>query len=101
TVLYTSDHGDNLGARGMWNKSTLYRESTGVPMILAGPNTPANAVRRTATSLVDVYPTVLQAVGLPEVKEESALPGTSLFELARTPEDEERVVLSQYHAVGA
>jgi choline-sulfatase len=26
-VLYTSDHGDNLGARGLWGKSTFYEES--------------------------------------------------------------------------
>jgi choline-sulfatase len=26
-VLYTSDHGDNAGARGLWGKSTFYEES--------------------------------------------------------------------------
>ncbi len=31
-VVYSSDHGDNLGARGMWNKCLLYRESAAVPM---------------------------------------------------------------------
>ena len=35
TVVYTSDHGDNLGARGLWGKSTLYQESVSVPMLLA------------------------------------------------------------------
>jgi len=35
-VIYTSDHGDNAGARGLWGKSTLYEESSGVPMIAAG-----------------------------------------------------------------
>ncbi len=27
TVVYTSDHGDNVGARGLWGKSNLYQES--------------------------------------------------------------------------
>ena len=36
-VIYTSDHGDNAGARGLWGKSTLYEESAGVPLIIAGP----------------------------------------------------------------
>ena len=36
-VIYTSDHGENLGMRGRWGKSVLYRESTQVPLILAGP----------------------------------------------------------------
>ncbi len=30
-VMYTSDHGDNLGARGLWGKSTMYEEVAGVP----------------------------------------------------------------------
>src|ERR1700722_8285274 len=29
-ILYTSDHGDNLGTHGLWGKSTLYDESAGV-----------------------------------------------------------------------
>ena len=33
-VLYTSDHGDNLGARGLWGKSTMYEEVAGVPLII-------------------------------------------------------------------
>ena len=27
TVVYTSDHGDNVGARGLWGKSNMYEES--------------------------------------------------------------------------
>jgi len=34
-VIYTSDHGDNLGARGLWGKTTMYEESAGVPMLVA------------------------------------------------------------------
>ena len=36
-VVYTSDHGDNVGARGLWGKSNMYEESVGVPLIAAGP----------------------------------------------------------------
>ncbi len=36
-IIYTSDHGDNAGARGLWGKSNLYLESTAVPVILSGP----------------------------------------------------------------
>ncbi len=42
-VVYTSDHGDNVGARGLWGKSTMYEESAGVPLILAGPDIAAGA----------------------------------------------------------
>lgn len=101
TVVYTSDHGDNLGTRGLWNKSTLYRESTSVPMILAGPGVPSGAVRTTNTSLVDLYPTALDACGVRPIPEEAALPGRSLLELASLPNDPQRPGFSEYHAVGA
>ena len=42
-VVYTSDHGDNTGARGLWGKSTFYEESAGVPLIVAGPEVPSHS----------------------------------------------------------
>ena len=35
-VMYTSDHGDNMGSRGLWGKSMRYEESVGVPMLVSG-----------------------------------------------------------------
>ena len=96
-VLYTSDHGDNAGARGLWGKSVMYEEAVGVPMILAGEGVPAGAVVQTPTCLTDLAATVLDAVGCPA----SPPPGSSsLFDLARGAEPD-RVVLSEYHASGS
>jgi choline-sulfatase len=100
-VIYTSDHGDNLGARGLWGKSNLYEESTKIPIIVAGPQVPAGQVCRTPVSLVDCYPTILQGLGVPLREDERILPGRSLFEWAREPDNFERAVLSEYHAVGS
>ena len=52
-VLYTSDHGDNLGSRGLWGKSTMYEETAAVPLIMAGPDIPKDrsAIRRSAMSI--------------------------------------------------
>ena len=87
-ILYTSDHGDNMGARGLWGKQVLYEEAAKVPMILAGPDVPVG-VRGDPVSHVDVYPTVMQCFGTnaPEAS------GVSL--LAKISE---RTVLSEYHA---
>lgn len=52
-VIYTSDHGDNLGTRGLWGKSNMYEESVAVPMIMAGPEVPPGVVCREPVSLVD------------------------------------------------
>ena len=97
-VLYTSDHGDNLGARGLWGKSTMYEESAAIPLILAGPGVPEGNVVRTPTSLVDVHPTLMDAFGHPPV---GGTRGRSLLGIARSPDDEGRAVFSEYHAAGA
>jgi choline-sulfatase len=94
-VLYTSDHGDNLGARGLWGKSTFYDESAGIPLILAGDDIPRGARCEVPASLVDVYPFVFQCVGADVPRD--GHPGISLAELpADAPRD--RAVLSEYHA---
>ena len=54
----------------------------------------------TPVSLVDGYPTILDAVGVPRTEAERSLPGRSLLGLARG-EDLERTVFSEYHAVAS
>jgi choline-sulfatase len=98
-VIYTSDHGDNLGNRGFWGKSVMYEEAVAVPMIMAGDDIPHGHVVQTPVSLVDLHPTFLEALG-EELEPAAPRPGTSLFELARH-EQTDRVVFSEYHAVGA
>jgi choline-sulfatase len=100
TVIYTSDHGDNLGARGLWGKSTLYQESVGIPMIVAGPGVQP-AVCETPVDLLDLFPTILEGVGIDPAPKMDARPGQSLYALAAAPDDPERVVFSEYHAAGS
>ena len=101
-VVYASDHGESLGKRGIWGKSTLYEEAAAVPLVLAGPDVPKGKVCRTAVSLVDAYPTIMDAVGeeLTET-EKNELPGESWFKIATSPDDPERTAFSEYHAAGA
>jgi choline-sulfatase len=99
-VIYSSDHGDNLGTRGLWGKSNMYEESAGVPLIMAGPEVPANVVCRDPVSLVDAYPTILNCVGLPPHPDDRALPGVPLLDVA-AGKARERTVFGEYHAAGA
>lgn len=99
-VVYTSDHGDNLGTRTFWGKSNMYEESVGVPLIMRGPGIPAGRRVQTPVSLIDAYPTIIEAVGEPPSLEDRGLPGRSLFQLLEG-EDAKRTVLSEYHAVGS
>jgi choline-sulfatase len=87
-ILYTSDHGDNLGARGLWGKQVMYEEAIRVPMIIAGPDVPVG-VRSEPVSHVDCYPTIMDFLG------EKDSPGASGISLLRK---QERVIVSEYHA---
>lgn len=97
TIIYTSDHGDNVGARGLWGKSNMYEESVAVPLIVAEPGaTPG--ICATPVSLLDVSQTIIDHFG---ATLEGERPGRSLYDIAAAPEEPERVIFSEYHAVGA
>jgi choline-sulfatase len=100
-VVYTSDHGDNLGNHGLWNKNTMYEDAAGVPLILAGEGVPAGAVVDEPVTLLDAFPTVLEAVGCEPVAADRELPGQSWFSFARGTARSRPVLLSQYHASGS
>jgi len=96
-IIYLSDHGDNAGARGLWGKSTMYAESVGVPLILSGPDVKAGRVEHAAVSHVDIYNTVLDAVGVPASQSTASERSQSLLR----PLDPERITLSEYHTIGS
>ena len=96
-VLYTSDHGDNLGTRGLWGKSTMYEEAAAVPLIIAGDGIPEAQVVDTHVSHVDAHPFIMEATGHPADPER---PGHSLFDIARGAEPA-RDVLCEYHGMGS
>ncbi len=100
-IIYTSDHGEMAGSFGLWGKSTHYEDAVGVPLLISGPDIPADQVRSTNVSFVDFFPTVLEAVGAPAGEADADLPGTSLWPIARGESDPERVVFAEYHAAGS
>lgn len=100
-VLYTSDHGDTVGEHGLWWKHTMYEGSAGVPMILAGRDVPEGEVVDANVSLVDCFPTILDAAGVPLAPEDSDLPGASLFDVVSRARELRRPVFGEYHAAGA
>lgn len=99
-VIYTSDHGDNLGTRGLWGKSNMYEESVAVPLIMAGPDVPQGVVCREPVSLVDCFPTIIQSAGLAPHPDDSDQPGASLLDVV-AGHVSHRTILSEYHAAGA
>ena len=99
-IMYTSDHGDNLGARGLWGKSTMYDEIAGVPLIMSGPGVPVDTRIDTPVSHVDCFPTILENAGVAFDAVCDEHPGINLYEIAHGAEPE-RTVLSEYHGMGS
>jgi len=99
-VLYTSDHGDNLGARGLWGKSTMYEEVAGVPLIIKGPGIPQGTKINEPTNHVDTYPFILECAGASAPEMYDGHPGHSLFDLA-AGSSPDRNVLTEYHGMGS
>jgi choline-sulfatase len=59
-VIFTSDHGDNLGSHGLWNKQYMIEEAIRVPFIVSQPGAvPARVVAGQVASLLDLAPTIL------------------------------------------
>ncbi len=65
-VVFTSDHGDNLGSNGLVQKGGSNEESTRIPLIIRPPaSDTVPAVNRThVASLVDLAPTLLSLAGV-------------------------------------
>ena len=100
-VIYTSDHGDNVGARGMWGKSNMYEEAAGIPLIISGDGVAAGTVCDTPVSLLDAYSSILAATGLDPDERETELKGASWFDIAAADYDPARIVFSEYHAAAS
>lgn len=83
-VVLWSDQGFHLGEKELWRKSTLWHESTRVPLIIRAPGFGAAGQESgRAVSLLDVYPTLIELCGLPPRPD---LEGSSLAPLLRDPE---------------
>lgn len=87
-VVFTSDHGDMLGERGMVQKRCFYEWSARIPLIVRHPDgRDAGSAVAAPVSLLDLAPTLLDMAGC---SERLPMDGGDLLEPSG-------VVLSEYH----
>jgi choline-sulfatase len=85
-VIFTSDHGDCVGAHRFNQKTVFYDESVRVPLIVSwkGRTAPAESGRLINTG-IDILPTLMACAG---IKQPEKLPGRSILPLAMGPSPE-------------
>lgn len=97
-IIFTSDHGEMLGERGMWFKKHFFEPALRIPLIMKLPHQSPTRVT-TPTSLVDLLPTFM---GLADVKgwqsNVEELEGHDLVQMLNTPPDLDRPVYAEYLA---
>lgn len=96
-IIFTADHGDMLGERGLWYKMNFFEHSARVPFILHHPTRFEPSVIESHVSLIDIAPTLLDLAGI-EIP--STLDGSSVLPLIDADEPA-RGVLGEYLGEGA
>jgi arylsulfatase A-like enzyme len=79
-VIFTSDHGDCVGAHRFNQKTVFYEESVRIPLILSWKGKTASAVSdKLINTGIDILPTMFDCAGIEQPKR---LPGRSILPLA-------------------
>lgn len=96
-VIFTADHGDMLGERGLWYKMTFFEHAARVPLVIRVPGQAGQTRVPEPVSLADLGPTILGLAGVagPDVH------GTDAGPLMAGHREPERVVYGEYLAEGA
>lgn len=58
-IIFTADHGDMIGERGMWYKFNPFQNSIRVPLFISAPGAKAGQRVSANCSLIDLLPTML------------------------------------------
>ncbi len=86
-VVLWSDHGYHLGEKLITGKNTLWRNSTRVPLIFAGPGVTRDQRCNRPAELLDIYPTLVDLCNLPKLDHLEGLSLAPQLANARAPRE--------------
>ena len=96
-IIYSSDHGENMGEHGMWWKNCMFEQASHVPLVVSFPKRWKGAQRRAgASSHLDLVQTLVEVGG---GKAPADWNGTSMLTWMDQPKHKWKdFALSQYYA---
>lgn len=101
-VLFTADHGDFLGERGLWYKMSFLEPATRIPLIISAPGAGRGVTVTDPVSLYDVLPTLVDLGGGDATGDLGhVVDGASLLPQLHGDRDPDRTVLGEYLGEGA
>jgi choline-sulfatase len=97
-ILFTADHGEFLGERGLWYKMSFFEPSSRVPLVIRVPGVEGGRRVTEPVSQLDVLPTLLSLSG---AAGDFRLEGESLVaRLTGQPCEPHKPVIAEYLAEG-
>ena len=101
-IIFTSDHGEMIGERGMWFKQTFFEGAARVPLMIGGAGWTQQGQSDATVSLVDLVPTMLKlASSDTEVELARPLAGKDLAAVANEKDaGKEYYAISEYSDMG-
>ncbi len=100
-IMFTSDHGDFLGERGLWYKMSFLEPSAHVPLIVWGKGVKSRRVSEPA-SLADILPTLVDCATAGHADLARNVDGRSLYPLLTgATENLDATACGEYLAEGA
>jgi choline-sulfatase len=100
-VVFTTDHGEMLGERGIWYKMTFFDPAARVPLIVRGPGVAAGR-HAGCVSQLDLAPTLCELAGITvDGEDDEPFAGASLAPVLAGGGDGPDLAVGEYLAEGA
>jgi choline-sulfatase len=101
-VIFTADHGDQLGERGLWYKMAFFEHAARVPLVISAPGADRGVEVADHVSLLDILPTLVDLAGGDATSDLGHLvDGGSLVPQLHGDRDAGRTVRGEYLGEGA